>query len=174
VTAPVQALPTTAGTWVASDSRTTVGFACRNLGRLVRGSLACSWGEVELDAAGAPVRARAELDLTSLDTGIARRDTDLRKPRLLDIDRHPVMTWTCDRFRPDADGGWIAEGELRLRGTGAPLVVHCVPEAAAADGSCVRVRAIGEIDRRTVGVRAPSWLIGHTVTVSVDAWLERR
>ena len=32
--------------------------------------------------------------------GIARRDPDLRKPRFLDIDRHPVMIWAADRFTP--------------------------------------------------------------------------
>ena len=47
------------------------------------------------------MRAFAELDLNSLDTGISKRDADLRKPWLLDIDRHPVMTWRCDRFIAD-------------------------------------------------------------------------
>ena len=70
--------PVRAGTWLVSDSRTQVRFTVRNLGVRVRGSIAVRCGEVQVDAAGAPVRVRAEFDLDSLDTGINRRDTDLR------------------------------------------------------------------------------------------------
>jgi hypothetical protein len=33
------------------------------------------------------------------------------------------------------------------------------------------VRARGELDRRSVGIRAPSVFIGRTVTIEVEAWL---
>jgi polyisoprenoid-binding protein YceI len=171
VTAGLQALPTTAGAWAVSDSRTSVGFAVGNLGRVAHGSVACSWGEIELDAAGTPVRARAEMDLTTVDTGISKRDSDLRKPWLLDIDRHPVMRWSADRFVPTGDGGWIAEGELSVRGTTVPLAVTGRPDAAALDGEWVRVRAEATLDRTAVGIRAPRFLIGRTVTITVDVWL---
>ena len=98
MTAGLRALPTTAGTWTVSDSRTRVLFAVGNFGRVAHGTVTCGTGSVELDASGAPVRAHAELDLNTVDTGISKRDADLRKPSLLDIDRHPVMTWRCERF----------------------------------------------------------------------------
>ena len=158
-----------AGTWTVSDSRTRVTFTASNFGRPIRGTVACSWGELEIDDAGKPVRIRAELDLESLDTGIAKRDSDLRKQRLLDIDRHPVMTWSADRFAHD-DGGWTAHGELGVRGVSAPLAVTGMPER---DGECVRVRASGEIDRTAVGIHVPRFLIGRLVRVEIDAWLRR-
>lgn len=171
MTAQLPALPTTAGIWVVSDSRTRVTFAVGNLGRVAHGSVTCSTGEVELDAVGNPVRASAELDLGTLDTGIAKRDADLRKPRFLDIDRHPVMTWRCDRFVATGDGGWTAEGELSVRGTTVPLAVTGRPEAAALDGEWLRVRAEAVLDRTAVGIRAPRFLIGRTVSIAIDAWL---
>jgi polyisoprenoid-binding protein YceI len=154
--------------WTVSDSRTRVTFAVGNLGRPAHGSVACSWGELRLDAAGRPTAVRAELDLDSIDTGITRRDRDLRKPRLLDIDRHSTMTWTAERFTAGDDGSWTAAGVLAVRGTSAPLVVVGVAEQ---EGSWLRVRAHGELDRTAVGIRAPSWLIGRTVRIEVDAWL---
>nr|WP_246325145.1 YceI family protein [Petropleomorpha daqingensis] len=157
-----------AGTWTVSDSRTRVTFSVGNLGTQAHGSVACSWGELRLDAEGCPAAVRAEMDLNSLDTGIARRDADLRKPRLLDIDRHPTMVWTAERFTPRDDGSWTAEGVLSVRGTSAPLTVT---GAAETDGPWLRVRATGELDRRSVGIRAPSILIGRTVRIEVDAWL---
>jgi polyisoprenoid-binding protein YceI len=171
VTAPLRSRPATTGTWSVSDSRTRVGFAVGNLGRVAHGTVACSHGTVEVDGAGVPVRAFAELDLTSVDTGISKRDADLRKPWLLDIDRHPVMTWRCDRFVATGDGGWTAEGELTVRGTTVPLAVTGRPDASALDGTWLRVRAEAVLDRTAVGIRAPRFLIGRTVTITVDAWL---
>jgi polyisoprenoid-binding protein YceI len=171
MTAQLQAPRMTAGTWAVSDSRTQVTFSVGNLGRTAHGTVALNWGEVEVDRDGAPVRVQAEFDLNSLDTGIAKRDADLRKPRFLDIDRYPTMTWSCAGFTPDGEGGWTADGELSVRGTTAPLTVTGGPEAAALDGGWVRVRASGVLDRTTVGIRAPSFLVGRAVQISIDAWL---
>lgn len=123
--------------------------------------MACGWGELEVDDDGRPVRVRAELDLDSLDTGIAKRDADLCKPSLLDIGRRPVMAWTADRFSRGVDGRWTADGVLHLRGTSAPLAVTGIV-AAGPDGRVrVRVRASAALDRVAVGIRAPRILIGR-------------
>ncbi|WP_209305539.1 YceI family protein [Blastococcus sp. CT_GayMR20] len=171
MTAQLRSLHPAAGTWSVSDSRTRVTFTVSNFGRPVHGSVTCSRGEVEVDDAGNPVRVRAELDLETLVTGIGKRDSDLRKPHFLDIDRQPVMTWAADRFTPDEEGRWTADGELSVRGVSAPLAVTGMPESAALDGSWVRVRATGAIDRTAVGIRAPRFLIGRLVGVEIDAWL---
>lgn len=169
MTAEVAASVLAAGTWRVSDVRTRVTFAVGNLGRPARGSVACSWGELEVDHMGRPVRVRAQLDLDSLDTGIAKRDADLRKPRFLDIDRRPTMTWSADRFRSDEGGRWTADGVLCVRGTSAPVVVTGTVEAAP-DG-WARVRGTAALDRTSVGIRAPRLLIGRSVEIDVDAWL---
>jgi polyisoprenoid-binding protein YceI len=173
VTAQLPALRVRTGTWQVSDSRTQVGFTVSNFGRPVYGSVACSFGEVTIDDAGAPVRVYAELDLESLATGIVKRDTDLRKPRFLDVDRHPVMRWTAERFSPTANGGWTAEGVLSARGATAPLAVTGTVDSVDLAGEWLRVRADGVIDRTAVGIRAPSVLIGRSVAVQIDAWLVR-
>lgn len=158
----------TVRSWAVSDSRTRVTFTVRGMGRLVHGSVACHWGELAVDPSGVPLRGRAELDLNSLVTGIAKRDADLRRPRFLDTDRHPTMTWATDRFRPGEAGQWVAEGELRVRGTCVPLAMTGIPEP---EGRAVRVRASGTLDRAAAGIRAPRFLIGRTVRIAVDAWL---
>ncbi|WP_158544870.1 YceI family protein [Blastococcus sp. TF02-09] len=155
-------------TWAVSDSRTQVRFTVRNLGLPVRGSVALSCGEVEVDADGVPVRARAEFDLGTLDTGITRRDLDLRHPRFLAVDRQPVMVWTCDRFTRLGDGSWLAAGRLSVRGTATPLEVAAVAEGA--DGGTM-VRAAAVLDRLAVGIRAPRAMIGRVVRIEIDAWL---
>lgn len=171
MTAAVHVPAVAGGTWTVCDSRTRVTFAVRNFGRWMHGSVACRWGAVEVDGSGAPARVAAELDLDSVDTGIAKRDADLRKPWLLDVDRHPAMTWTADRFTPGDDGRWTADGVLEVRGSSAPLTVTGQPEMLS-DG-WVRVRATASFDRAAVGIRAPRLLIGRMVEIQVDAWLSR-
>jgi polyisoprenoid-binding protein YceI len=168
VTAQLRTLHPAAGTWSVSDSRTQVTFTVSNFGRPVHGSVTCSWGEVEVDDAGNPMRVRAELDLETLDTGIRKRDSDLRRPHLLDIDRHPVMAWSADRFTRADEGGWTADGELTVRGVTAPLAVVGTPEP---DGGFLRVRASAVLDRTTVGIRVPRIVIGRLVRIEIDAWL---
>jgi polyisoprenoid-binding protein YceI len=170
VTAP-QPLQQRAGTWTVSDSRTRVSFSVGNLGHRARGTVPVRWGELLVDADGAPIHASAELDLDGLDTGIARRNTDLRKPRLLDIDRHPVMAWRAGRFSRADDGAWVAHGDLRVRGVSAPLALTGAPEPIAADGEWLHVRARGAIDRTAVGIQAPVFLIGRSIEIELDAWL---
>ena len=170
MTTQLRNLRVAAGTWAVSDSRTRVGFTVQNFGRPVHGSLACSWGEIEVDDAGRSVHARAELDLNSLVTGIARRDSDLRKPGLLDIERCPVMRWSADGFAQVEDGRWTADGVLSVRGTSVPLAVTGVPEPAP-DGRWLRVRASAVLDRTPLGIRAPRFVIGRLVGIEIDAWL---
>ncbi|WP_116450345.1 YceI family protein [Blastococcus litoris] len=172
MTAQLRASGVAAGVWIVSDSRTRVTFAVRNLGKPVRGAVTCGWGEVEVGGSSDPVRIIAELDLGSIDTGIARRDADLRKPGLLDIDRHPTMTWTCASFAPDGEGRWVADGVVHVRGTSAPLRVSATAEPQP-DG-WLRIRGTATLDRTAVGIRAPRFLIGRIVEIDVDAWLSRR
>ncbi|TFV72248.1 YceI family protein [Blastococcus sp. CT_GayMR19] len=159
-----------AGLWVAIVDRTSATFTVSNLGfKVVHGRVAVTRGEVEVDRSGIPVGMRAELDLDTVDTGIARRDLDLRKRSLLDVDDHPVMTYTADSITRDSSG-WRADGVLTLRGTSCPLVL-CGAVLADSTGDAVHVLATATLDRTAVGIRAPSLMIGRTVTITIDAWL---
>jgi polyisoprenoid-binding protein YceI len=159
-----------AGGWTAVPSRTRATFAVGNLGvKVVHGTIPVTSGRVDVDATGRPVSVRAELDLGAVDTAHRRRDADLRKPALLDLDAHPVMTFAGDVLRPDGEG-WSAVGELRLRGTSCPLVVVGRLVEATGDGA-FHVVGTGTLDRTAAGIRAPRFLIGRWVRITVDAWL---
>jgi polyisoprenoid-binding protein YceI len=159
-----------AGRWLAVLDRTSATFAVSNLGfKVVHGSVAVTRGELEVDASAVPVAVRAELDLDTVDTGIPRRDLDLRKRSLLDIDDHPAMTFAADSVTRDP-AGWRADGVLSLRGTSCPLVLSgdVLPDST---GDAVHVVATATLDRTAAGIRAPSLMIGRTVTITIDAWL---
>lgn len=164
--APMRLRP---GVWTVIDQRTRATFAVGNLGvRVVNGSIAVSSGVVEVGANGLPLRGRVELDLRTVDTGIAKRDADLRKPGLLDIDAHPTMTFTTDDIEA-GPAGWTAHGELGLRGTSCQLVL-AGPLPELVDG-LLKLVATATLDRYDVGIRAPRAMIGREVRITVETWL---
>jgi polyisoprenoid-binding protein YceI len=160
----------TPGTWRVEASASTAGFRAGNFRGDVEGTLRVLAGTVEVDPAGAPVRASGRMDARSVETGIARRDKDLRGKSFLYAAEHPVVTWDCDEVTASEDG-WTAHGVLRVRGRETALTLRVLMLDGPAD--TLRVRATGGFDRRTLGIRAPRFLVGREVTVGVEAVLSR-
>jgi polyisoprenoid-binding protein YceI len=157
------------GRWVVDAARSTATFSVGNFGvRTVTGSVPVLAGTLEV-ADGRPLRLSAELDLSALDTGSARRDADLRKPALLDLDAHPVLTYGAEEFEAGPQG-WLARGTLGARGTTCPVTVLGVP---AATDAALHLVGTAVLDRTALGIRAPRLFIGRQVSVVVDAWLDR-
>lgn len=155
----------TAGIWRADLARSTASFKVGNLGRTTNGTVPVTGGTVEIGPDGALLAVHGTLDLGAIDTGIAKRDLDLRKPGLLDLDRHPTMTFTATSAEP-VDGGWQVTGTLTARGTSTELGGRA--ELSTVDGEAV-MTATARLDRRTLGIRAPRFMIGRYVDITVTA-----
>lgn len=159
-----------AGIWRADLTRSTASFQVGNLGRKATGTVPVTAGTVEIDADGQLRGMHGTLDLGAIDTGIAKRDLDLRKPGLLDLDRHPTMTFTATSCRP-TENGWSVTGTLQARGTSTEL--SGAAELSTVDGSTAVLTATSRLDRRTLGIRAPRFLIGRYVDITVTAVISR-
>lgn len=158
------------GRWVVDPRRSRATFSVGNFGfRTVSGCVPVLAGSLEVTDGGRPRRLSAELDLSAIDTGSPRRDADLRKPSLLDLDAHPVLTYEAEEFEAGPQG-WSARGRLAARGTSCPVTVLGV--AASAESS-LHLVGTAMVDRTALGIRAPRLLIGRQVSVVVDAWLDR-
>ncbi|USX55041.1 YceI family protein [Lentzea sp. HUAS12] len=156
----------TAGVWQADVRRSTASFEVGNLGRGVHGTVPVTAGTVEIGVDGALLAVHGTLDLGSIATGNARRDLDLRKPNLLDLDRHPTMTFHSTSTRADGSG-WHVTGTLSARGAATEL--DGVVTVSSAEGAEAVLTATTRLDRRTLGVRAPRLLIGRYVDITVTA-----
>jgi polyisoprenoid-binding protein YceI len=167
-TAPARLTP---GHWTAEPARTEASFAVGHLGKTVRGTIRVTSGALDVGEDGRPVAVRAELDLRTITTGHAKRDVDLHKRGLLDIDAHPAMSFACDDIRTDAMG-WRGEGVLGLRGTSCPLSVTGTVDGSAQ--GALHVVGTATLDRTAIGIRAPRLMIGRLVAITVDAWLTAR
>lgn len=148
-----------------STTLSSAGFAVRNLGlHTVTGTVPITSGWVGIDTTGVPVDVHATLDLGSLDTGNPRRDRDLRKPSLLDLDHYPTLVFAG---RPEqTDRGWTVEGTVEAHGASTPITLDAAVTDSP-DGS-MTVQASGDLDRRDLGVRAPRFMIGHRIRIQLD------
>jgi polyisoprenoid-binding protein YceI len=155
------------GRWLVDTARTTAAFRVSSFGRTVTGTVPITYGAVDTDGSGQPSGISGSLDLGLVATGNARRDTDLRKPKLLDLDRHPTMTFTADTITA-GPAGWRVAGKLTARDT--VLAVAGDVEVTVGDRSAT-VTAHTRLDRRVLGIRAPRIMIGRTVDITVTATL---
>ena len=117
------------GRWAVDPARSTATFRVRSLGRAVTGTVPITEGTVDVDESGRPRAISGSLDLGAIDTGNPRRDKDLRKPRFLDLDRYPAMTFAADSITASPAGG------------GSPALSPCAapPSASPATRQCPRM-----------------------------------
>lgn len=103
------------GTWTLIGPA-TAGFSVGNLGfKRVSGTIPMSSAHFEVAADGNVREVNAVLDIASIDTGHARRDSDLRKPGLLDLANHPQLIFSATQVT-SVDDGWSVNGLLAAKG----------------------------------------------------------
>ncbi|WP_280342702.1 YceI family protein [Nocardia neocaledoniensis] len=95
--------------WAAAAQDSTAHFRVGHFGHTVQGSVPVLDGRLTLGPDGQPATVSGAVDLAAITTGNPRRDRDLRKPRLLDLDRHPVMSFVADDIT-GTDGEWRVAG----------------------------------------------------------------
>lgn len=163
-------LPT--GRWQLVNSLSSARFTARNLGaHRVSGHVPITAAWVDINDHGYPRHVRAELDLAGIDTGKTRRDRDLRAPRLLDTDHFPTMTFTSTDPVSTAEG-WQLPGQLAAHGHTVDLTLTVGP-ARETQPDLLTVHASTELDRRDLGITAPSFLIGTHILITIDAAFRR-
>ena len=145
-------------------------FRASSLGRTVTGAVPVIEGVVEVADGGLPSAITGSLDLGAISTGNARRDRDLRKPRFLDLDRHPTMTFAADSVTA-SQAGWSVAGRLTARGATVRLAGDV--EVSDQDRSTAALTTHTWLDRRILGIRAPRIMIGRRIDITVTATIRR-
>ncbi|HEX2092880.1 MAG TPA: YceI family protein [Longimicrobiaceae bacterium] len=103
-------------------------------------------------------RAEAEIDATTIDTGVEQRDAHLRSADFLDVENHPKLTFRSRRVegvaREEGDRFRVV-GDLTIRGTTREVVLDATYEGRGQDpwgGERVSFSAETRIDRRDFGL----------------------
>src|SRR6202789_1880469 len=83
---------------------------------LVRGRFSKVTGTITAAKEPADCAVDISIDTASIDTQFARRDEDLRGPDFFDVKNFPAMTYRGRGIRRSADGAWVMDGSLTIRG----------------------------------------------------------
>lgn len=145
--------------WSMQLAESEVVFTAMQGGAPVEGHFARFDAELKFDPEALEnSRFRVEIDVTSLDSGNADRDSTLRSNAFFDVATWPQAIFEADDVRVLAEGRYEAHGTLTLRDRSLPVVLPFQLELAGTPGQR-RARAEGEltINRIDYGVGQGQW-----------------
>ncbi len=168
-----------AARWTLDPGHSAVGFSVRHLMITnVRGEFEKFRAAVTYDPAHPEgTRIEATIEVASLNTREAKRDSDLRSPLFFDADKHPEMTFVSKSVRAAGDGGLEVTGDLTIRGTTQAVVLSVAEISAAQDmrgNQRLGATASTRIKRSDFGMiwnkalETGGVVVGDVVTITLD------
>ena len=113
-------------TWKFDPAHTSVSFSARHMMvTTVRGHFAPPKGTLEFDPEH-PENAfvEAEIDATTLDSGVADRDNHLRSADFLEVDKYPTITFKSTKVVTTGDDEGKVMGDLTIHGVTRPVTLN--------------------------------------------------
>ena len=112
-------------TYAIDPAHSQVDFGIKHMGiSNVHGRFAIKEGAIDLDPANlTDSSVTATIDVTSVDTGVAQRDTHLRSPDFFDTAKFPTATFKSTKITKTGDG-YDVVGDLNLHGVTKPVTLH--------------------------------------------------
>jgi polyisoprenoid-binding protein YceI len=117
------------------------------------------------------------IDASSIDTGIAKRDTDLRSANFLDVGRYPDITFQTLYVTARQPEGFQIVGELSMKGRVVEVILETESSGVTLDPAGyerARFSARAAISRRDFGASGNvAWdnygvMIGERVDIEID------
>lgn len=163
------ALPLAPGRWALDANHSSVGFTIRHLGvSKVRGRFRSFTVDAVVGPTFDETSVRAEIDVASIDTGIADRDAHVLSADILDVAQRPTLSFRSTSVSLDT-----IEGELTLGAVTQPITLDVDFGGTAefpADGSVhAGFEARGELRLRDFGIA--TFGLGDLVKLELDIQL---
>jgi polyisoprenoid-binding protein YceI len=165
------------GTWTIDPVHSEVGFSVRHMMvSKVRGRFTKFSGEIVTAADPQQSSVRAEIDLSSIDTGQEQRDNHIRSADFFEVETYPTMTYTSRGVRLER-GEYVLDGDLTLKGVTRSVPLRLELNGFGPDpygGYRAGFTATGEINRHdfNVSFNAPLANGGVVVAEKVQLQLE--
>jgi len=177
--------PDLTGTWEIDPAHTGVEFSVRHaMVATVRGRFNTVSGTIEVGDELAGSSTDVTIDAASIDTGSEERDTHLRSPDFLDVERFPTLRFRATRVeRGEREGEYRILGDLRIRDVTREVELDATYNGTATDpwGNLrAGLEAETTINRRDWGLtwntplEAGGILVGDKVKITLDVSAVKR
>ena len=170
--------------WELDGNHSHVGFKVRHLMiSWVRGSFTKAEGKVWFDKDDlSTLRMEISIDPSSIDTGMAVRDSDLKGEGFFEVDKFPEMSFVSTGSVPQPDGTVKVAGNLTMHGVTKPVTLEVDGLNAVVqsdNGPRTGASATAKVNRREFGlsynavVEAGGVVVADDVFIEIDAELKR-
>ena len=165
--------------WSIDPAHSHVEFAVKHMMiATVKGRFGVVSGTVQTDDAD-PARgiAEIEIDVNSIDTREAQRDTHLRSADFFDVEKFPRITFRSSRITDIADDRFKLSGDLTIHGVTREVTLDVTSEGRGRDpwgGERAGFSATGKIKRSDFGLtwnqtlETGGFLVSDDVKISLD------
>src|SRR5207237_9132131 len=110
-----------AGTYELDPTHTVVGFVARHMLSKVRGQFTKFTGTIEFGDSPEDSRVDVEVKTGSITTHTEKRDQHLMSGDFLEIEKHPVLTFTSSAVRPTGGTSFELDGDLTIKDITRPV-----------------------------------------------------
>jgi polyisoprenoid-binding protein YceI len=162
-----------AATYTLDPGRTTPRFEIGYVALLtVNGRFKQTTGRITVDRDTGLGSVEATIQVNSLDTGLARRDEDLRSARFFDAARFPTMSFQSSRVSYVGKDAATVEGSFSLHGVTRPVIlhvtrIHCAMDPPG-DKEVCGFDSWTKIKRSDFGIKTYLPLISDEVKLSIN------
>ena len=162
-------------TWIPDKAHSGVDFSILHMSLShVRGHFGNIGGTIVLDESDiTKSTVKVTIDVTTVDTGVARRDADLKSPNFFDVAQYPTATFVSTAVVKNGNGLMVS-GNLTLQGVTKPVVLQVEGPTGPVPGMDKKPHsgfsATTTISRTAFGIAAkyPSAVVGEDVKLTVD------
>src|SRR5215472_13788647 len=178
--ATATATPATTTTWKLDPAHSHAEFKVKHMMiSNVKGSFSSLSGTLTEHATDATLSSvEATIDIGTISTGDAQRDTHLKSADFFDVEKYPTMTFTSTQVKPNGDGGYDVTGDLTMHGVTRQqtfAVEGPTPPTKDPWGNTrIGLSATAKINRKDYGLNwnaaleAGGVLVGDEVTITLD------
>lgn len=178
--------PSSAATWQIDPDHTSIQFKVRHLMvSNVRGVFHKFNGTLESDDKDITrSRLSVTIDTASVDTGVAKRDEDLRSDHFFDVAKYPTMTFVTKKIARSGSDNLKVTGDLTIHGTTREVVLDVEGPSQTFKDPWGKLRrgaaATTRINRKDFGL---TWnkvletggvMVGDDVDISIEVELVRK
>jgi polyisoprenoid-binding protein YceI len=172
--------PAAAATWTIDPAHTYAGFAVEHMMvSKVRGAFSDVSGTIELDPANlAATKAKATIQVVSVDTRNDKRDEHLRSPDFFDASKFATIEFQSKSVKNVTKTGFQLVGDLTIRGVTKEVTLDVVGGTTEHKDPWGNVKmglsATTKLNRKDFGLvwnqtlEAGGMLVGETVEITLD------